>query len=196
MPPAVLAAVSLPHVQTPPPLRRPAPLLPERTIMLCVDVQERLSAAIPASFCSGCAKTRDPPARGRRAGVPVLVSEQYKRAWATRCRTWSRRSRRGRGALRSWPFRLGIGAGGAGDRRFQRPLAGHRLWHGDHICVFQTTRDLCHTGFSVHLPHDAVASTRSGEHAPGAGAGGAGGAVVTSVETVLFDLLPRRLVRV
>ena len=60
-----------------------------------------------------------------------------------------------------------------------------------HICVFQTVRDLCHNGFTVHVPHDAVASRDPENMRLGLVLAERAGAVVTAVETVLFDLLHR-----
>ena len=190
VPPGFGGRVTAP-VQTP---AAPSPLrlLPERTIVLCVDVQERLSAAIPAELLQRLRKNAAILLRGAAAlGVPVLVSEQYKKGLGDTLPD----------LLEALP---------PGSRRFEKlafsawasaPVAQAIVDSGrsqvivfgmeTHICVFQTTRDLCHTGFSVHLPHDAVASRDPENMRLGLVLAERAGAVVTSVETVLFDLLHR-----
>ena len=60
-----------------------------------------------------------------------------------------------------------------------------------HICVFQTVRDLCGRGFSVHVPINGVASRRDDHRAAGLDLCRAAGATITTAETVLFDWLGR-----
>ena len=63
-------------VSSPSPLR----LMREQALVLCVDVQERLSAAIPAELLGRLRKNAAILLRGAAVlGVPVLVSEQYKK---------------------------------------------------------------------------------------------------------------------
>jgi nicotinamidase-related amidase len=60
-----------------------------------------------------------------------------------------------------------------------------------HICVFQTVRDLCARGLSVHVPINGVASRRDDHRATGLDLCRAAGATITTTETVLFDWLGR-----
>jgi nicotinamidase-related amidase len=60
-----------------------------------------------------------------------------------------------------------------------------------HICVFQTVRDLCARGFTVHVPIDGVASRRDDHRAAGLELCRAAGAHITTVETIVFDWLGR-----
>jgi nicotinamidase-related amidase len=60
-----------------------------------------------------------------------------------------------------------------------------------HVCVFQTVRALCERGFSVHVPVDAVASRTEANRRVGLDLCARAGAVVTSTETLIFDLLER-----
>ncbi len=60
-----------------------------------------------------------------------------------------------------------------------------------HICVLQTTLDLLSSGYQVYLPRDAVCSRRKLDWQTGLDLAREAGAVVTSTETVLFQLLER-----
>src|SRR5689334_14173128 len=62
--------------ETPSPLR----LVREQTLFLCVDIQERLCAAIPPELLLRMRKNVATLLRGAAVlGIPVIVSEQYRR---------------------------------------------------------------------------------------------------------------------
>src|SRR5262249_22013712 len=58
-----------------------------------------------------------------------------------------------------------------------------------HVCVWQSVRDLRGKGDHVHVMADAVSSRTDGNWRIGLDLARAAGAVVTSTETVVFDLL-------
>jgi nicotinamidase-related amidase len=60
-----------------------------------------------------------------------------------------------------------------------------------HVCVLQTVIDLLDDGFEVHVPHDAVNSRRPSDTRWALHRMAAAGAVVTSTESALFELLER-----
>jgi nicotinamidase-related amidase len=60
-----------------------------------------------------------------------------------------------------------------------------------HICVLQTTLGLLDEGYGVHLVSDAICSRKSSDYKSGLGMAREAGAVVTSTETVLFQLLEK-----
>jgi len=60
-----------------------------------------------------------------------------------------------------------------------------------HICVLQTVLDLIGTGHNVHVVSDAVMSRKKKNWRMGLAMASAAGAVITSAETVLFQLLKR-----
>ena len=55
--------------------------------------------------------------------------------------------------------------------------------------MFQTVRDLTELGYVLHVVSDAVISRTDGSRAVGLGLMERTGAVITCVETVLFDLM-------
>jgi nicotinamidase-related amidase len=60
-----------------------------------------------------------------------------------------------------------------------------------HICVYQTVRGLVQRGYRVHVPIDAVVSRTKSNWRVGVNLMERAGAVISSTETVLFDLLKR-----
>lgn len=60
-----------------------------------------------------------------------------------------------------------------------------------HVCVAQTALDLLNAGFQVQVPHDAVNSRRPRDRDWALHRLAAAGAVITSTESLLFELLER-----
>jgi nicotinamidase-related amidase len=60
-----------------------------------------------------------------------------------------------------------------------------------HVCVLQTVLDLLAAGYQVHVPHDAVNSRRPTDKQWALRRMEAAGAVITSTESALFELLER-----
>jgi len=60
-----------------------------------------------------------------------------------------------------------------------------------HVCVFQTVLDLLARGYLVHVPQDAVCSTTKQNWRTGLSLMERAGAVMTSTETIVFQLLER-----
>jgi nicotinamidase-related amidase len=60
-----------------------------------------------------------------------------------------------------------------------------------HVCVLQTAIDLINAGYEVHVPHDAVNSRRPADKEWALHRMAAGGAVISTTESALFELLER-----
>jgi len=60
-----------------------------------------------------------------------------------------------------------------------------------HVCVLQTVIDLLTDGLEVHVPHDAVNSRRPADKDWALCRMASAGAIITSTESVLFELLER-----
>ena len=60
-----------------------------------------------------------------------------------------------------------------------------------HVCVLQTAIDLLGEGLEVHVPHDAVNSRRPTDKRWALHRMAAAGAIITSTESALFELLER-----
>jgi hypothetical protein len=60
-----------------------------------------------------------------------------------------------------------------------------------HICVYQSARALCDSGAQVHVAVDAVISRAKHNYRIGLGLTEKSGAILTSTETIVMDLLGR-----
>jgi nicotinamidase-related amidase len=60
-----------------------------------------------------------------------------------------------------------------------------------HVCVSQTVHDLLERGVEVHVPADAVGSRHAIDHERGLERMERAGAVISTVEAALFELLER-----
>jgi nicotinamidase-related amidase len=82
-----------------------------------------------------------------------------------------------------------------GDETFQKEIAatGRRqvilVGMETHVCVLQTALELLDAGYHVHLVSDAVMSRKRENWQTGLAVAAAAGAVVTSTEAALFQLL-------
>ncbi len=169
----------------------PVPVLHRsQALVLAIDLQERLAAAMDPATLPSLRRNAVMLLEGAKAlGVPVLASEQYPRglgptlpdvaaALPVETRPLEKL------AFSCWAeptLRAALEATG----RRQAILCGIEA----HVCVFQTARDLAAAGFQVFLPVDAVSSRTPGNATIGLDLARTAGAVLTSVEAVLFDLL-------
>jgi nicotinamidase-related amidase len=166
-----------------------SPLRRSETVLLVVDVQEKLMRAMPAE--AGAALLTQISLlldAARVLGLRVLFTEQYtkglgptvaslreKFAEAPLCekREFSvYQNQAAREAL------LGMNPGAV-------IVCGIET----HVCVFQTVRDLCAAGHRVLVPEDAVLSRSPSNKAVGLSLIEKAGALRSSVEALLFDLL-------
>jgi nicotinamidase-related amidase len=77
--------------------------------------------------------------------------------------------------------------------RLRDMTLGHLILTGveTHICIFQTCISLLEQGYTVHIPHHAVDSRTSDNWEIGLSLMRDAGAVVTSAETIIFQILKR-----
>jgi nicotinamidase-related amidase len=166
---------------------------PASSLLLVVDVQERLATAMPpAAMERLTASTLLVLEAARILGVPVVASEQYPKGLGATVAAVGDKLR----AMGVEPIdKLTFDA--CGEPRIARELAarGPRsvvvAGMETHICVFQTARELARRGAEVHVVADAVASRREENRSLGLGLCERAGALVTPAETVVFDWLGR-----
>lgn len=159
----------------------------DRATLVVVDVQEgfrRYDAF--ASVAASCAKL----VQGARIlELPAIVSEQYPKglghtAPEVDLQDEPRIEKSVFSAARAEGFeRAGIGEHG----RTQAIVCGIET----HVCVSQTVHDLLERGIEVHVPADAVASRHALDYERGLERLQRAGAIVSTVESVLFELLER-----
>lgn len=163
-------------------------LIHNTTAVLVVDWQERLCAAMPPAVVEQ--NTRNVTHLLTLAGrleLPVVCTEQYPQGLGPTVEAL--RVLLPKPALPKTAFSAMRDATAASALRDAGRSAVVVAGIETHICVFQTVRDLVNAGYDVHVPADAVISRSQENWRRGLDLIRAAGAVVTSTETVLFDLL-------
>jgi nicotinamidase-related amidase len=159
----------------------------DRAALLVVDVQEGFRPYESfAGVAGACAKLVE---AARILKLPALVSEQYPRGLGHTAPEVGLRDeptieKSVFSAVRAEGFdRSQIGRHG----RQQAIVCGIEA----HVCVSQTVHDLLADGIEVHVPADAVGSRHDIDYECGLERMVRAGAVVTTVESALFELLER-----
>jgi nicotinamidase-related amidase len=154
----------------------------DRAALVVVDVQEAFRPY--ASFmgvAQSCAKLVQ---AARILELPALVSEQYPKGLGhTAQEVGLEDERRIEKSVFSAARAEGFDLGG----REQAVVCGIET----HVCVSQTVHDLLERGVEVHVPADAVGSRYTLDYERGLERLERAGAVVTTVEAILFELLER-----
>jgi nicotinamidase-related amidase len=157
-------------------------LIRDRAALVVVDVQEGFRPyPVFAGVAAACAKL----VQGARIlGLPALVSEQYPKGLGHSAPELDlhdepRIEKTVFSAVRADGFDL--------DGAEQAIVCGIEA----HVCVSQTVHDLLAEGIEVHVPADAVGSRHDIDYQRGLERMERAGAVVTTVEAALFELLER-----
>ena len=156
----------------------------ERTALVVVDVQEAFRKAIP-DF-DRVAEASATLVEGAEAlGLPIVVTEQYPKGLGATVPEVADHLPDGVEPIEKVRFSAAEAEGFDLDGREQALVCGIET----HVCVNQTVLDLVDRGVEVHVAGDAVGS-RTGENRDlGLHKAERAGAVLTSVETALFELL-------
>jgi nicotinamidase-related amidase len=158
----------------------------ERAALVVVDVQEGFRKALPEF--EQVAKATATLVRGAEAlGVPVLITEQYPKGLGETAREVADALPDGLEPLEKVIFSAAEADGFDLKGRDQALVCGIET----HVCVNQTTLDLLAGGTEVHVAEDAVSSRFPDNKRIGLTKMEQAGAVLTSVETALFELLGR-----
>jgi nicotinamidase-related amidase len=157
-------------------------LVRDRAALVVVDVQEGFRPyPVFAGVAAACAKL----VQGARIlGLPAIVSEQYPKGLGPSAPELDlhdepRIEKTVFSAVRADGFDL--------DGAEQAIVCGIEA----HVCVSQTVHDLLADGIEVHVPADAVGSRHDIDYQRGLERMERAGAVVTTVEAALFELLER-----
>jgi nicotinamidase-related amidase len=154
--------------------------------VLVVDVQERLTPVMwnfapVEKYCKAMILA------GRELGLPVIATEQYPKGLGATIP--SLREALGAAPLVKMHFSCGADAEIAkaleSTRRKQVVVVGIE----SHVCVFQTVRDLLDQGYQPFVCGDAVTSRLEEHRRLALEQMRDMGAVITSAETCIFDLL-------
>ena len=154
----------------------------DRAMLIVVDVQEGFRGYPAfASVAGACATLLE---AARILDVPRLVSEQYPKGLGHTAPEV--------GVEEEEPIEKTVFSAARADHfdlagRDQAIVCGIET----HVCVSQTVHDLLDRNIEVHVPADAVGSRHAIDYERGLGRLERAGAVVSTVEAVLFELLER-----
>ncbi len=152
----------------------------DRAALLVVDVQEGFrSYESFAGVAGACAKLVQ---AARILDVPRVVSEQYPKGLG---RTVPEVELEDERPIEKTVFSAARAEGFDLGERDQAVVCGIET----HVCVSQTVHDLLERGIEVHVPADAVGSRHWIDYERGLERLERAGAVVTTVEAALFELL-------
>jgi nicotinamidase-related amidase len=166
-------------------------LLPSSTVLLVVDVQEKLAAAMPVEAMATLVKNAGILLQtAHTLGLRVLASEQYPKGLGpTVAPLAAKLGEMGVALMPKMTFDAGS------DLAIARALADSGaksvvvIGMEAHVCVFQTARELVKRGYATHVVADAVTSRTDENRRIGLSLCERAGAVLTATETVAFDLL-------
>jgi nicotinamidase-related amidase len=153
-----------------------------RAALVVVDVQEGFR---PYATFEAVAEACSRLVRGARIlDLPRIVSEQYPKGLG---HTAPEVSLEGEQVVEKTVFSAARAEGFELSGRTQAIVCGIET----HVCVSQTVHDLIGDGIEVHVPADAVGSRHRLDYERGLERLERAGAVVSTVEAVLFELLER-----
>jgi nicotinamidase-related amidase len=154
----------------------------DRAALVVVDVQEGFR---PYASFSGVAEACAKLVQGARIlELPTLVSEQYPKGLG---HTAPELGIEGERRIEKTVFSAARADGFDLAGRDQAIVCGIET----HVCVSQTVHDLLADGIEVHVPADAVGSRHAIDYERGLERLERAGAVVSTVEAALFELLER-----
>jgi nicotinamidase-related amidase len=154
----------------------------DRAALIVVDVQEGFRPyPVFAGVAESCAKLLQ---AARLLEVPRLVSEQYPKGLGHTAPEVGLTDER---LIEKTVFSAARAAGFDLEGREQAIVCGIEA----HVCVSQTVHDLLGQGIEVHVPADAVGSRHDVDYNRGLERMERAGAVVSTVEASLFELLER-----
>jgi nicotinamidase-related amidase len=156
----------------------------DRATLIVVDVQEAFRKAVP-EFPDVAAAAATLVRGAASIGVPVAISEQYPKGLGETVPEVADHLPDGVSPIEKVRFSAAEADGFDLGGRGQALICGIET----HVCVNQTALDLLERGVEVHVARDAVGSRTAANRELGLAKMEGAGAVVTSVETALFELL-------
>jgi nicotinamidase-related amidase len=159
---------------------------PGRAALVVIDVQEAFRKAVPEF--EDVARATSTMIRGAEAvGIPILVTEQYPKGLGGTVPEVAESLPAGVQPIEKLCFSAPEAEGFELAGRDQAIVCGIET----HVCVNQTVLDLLDQGLEVHVVADAVGSRFPENKRVGLDKAERGGAVISSVETALFELVGR-----
>ncbi len=162
----------------------------DKAVLVVIDIQERLVTAMPQDVYTRMRETVAMLVNGAGLlGLPVVTTEQYPQGIG---HTVPELAEACRGTVVE---KVSFGCCGEPDfmaalkklGRTQVILTGMET----HVCVYQTVLGLLEDGYHVHLVRDAICSRSKTDFQVGVANAAQAGAVVTTAETVLFQMMQK-----
>ena len=159
---------------------------PDRAALVVIDVQEAFRKAVDGfdDVTKGTAALIE---GAKAVGIPIVVTEQYPKGLGNTVPEVAEHLPDGVEPIEKVVFSAAEADGFDLDGRDQALVCGIET----HVCVNQTVLDLLGKGVSVQVAEDAVGSRFPDSKRVGLHKMEQAGAVLTSVETALFELLGR-----
>jgi nicotinamidase-related amidase len=162
---------------------------PDHCVVLAVDLQERLAAAMePEAMEAVARKASIVLEAARLMGVPVVATEQYPRGLGPTL-TPVREALGDLRPIEKTAFSCHRVAAVRDALAAHGPRTVVVLGMETHVCVWQTVRDLLRQGLPVAVLTDAVLSRAAADRRVGLRLAKQAGATLLSSETLLFDWL-------
>jgi len=160
----------------------------EDAVLVVIDVQEKLCRAMDEKVLERLVRNAGILLEAaRELAIPVVATEQYVKGLGE---TLPELTQHLTGpAMEKMTFSC------CGDDAFMEKLKGLGrkqvivVGMETHVCVLQTVIEMLDAGYTVHLVRDAVMSRRKDNWFVGLETAQAAGAVITSTEAALFQLL-------
>ena len=159
---------------------------PNRATLVVVDVQEGFRKALP-EFEQVAAATATLVRGADAIGIPIAITEQYPKGLGETVPEVAEHLPDGTEPVSKTVFSAAEADGFDLAGRDQALVCGIET----HVCVNQTVLDLLGSGSEVHVAEDAVGSRFDQNNRVGLHKMEQAGAVLTTVETALFELLGR-----
>jgi len=159
-----------------------------RSALLIIDVQEAFRTSIK-NFEKLAARIAIATQGAQLLNLPIIVTEQYPKGLGHTAAEITEVLPVGTHVLEKTSF------SSCGAQQFFPKLQEHETKHvivagmEAHICVNQTVHDLLAAGLHVHLLTDCITSRRKSDRKTGLMKMQASGAILSSVEMALFELI-------
>jgi nicotinamidase-related amidase len=162
----------------------------DKAVLVVIDIQERLVTAMPQDVYTRMRETVSMLVNGAGLlGIPVVTTEQYPQGIG---HTVPELAEACKGTVVEKVSFVCCGEPGfmAALKKLGRTqviLTGMET----HVCVYQTVLGLLEDGYHVHLVRDAICSRSKADFQVGVANAAQAGAVVTTAETVLFQMMQK-----
>ncbi|MFH1196254.1 MAG: hydrolase [bacterium] len=168
-------------------IRHPKILKREKTVLLIVDIQERIINAMTEK--DRLIENNLKLIKGMKIlNVPIYFTEQYPKGLSTTLPEIKNELDSTESIIK-----MSFSCAGAGDLFLQFKQRGLEqvviTGVESHVCVQQTVLDLLANNFQVDVAADAVSSRRTFDYQTALARMGKAGAEITSTESILFELL-------